>query len=71
MIAYSQVGHTNFCYKYCALMIDIAHGKVGRVGRGLGGGGAGGDQAKQMDFQLWSQKAGGAGGREGGRWKEG
>lgn len=46
LIAYSQVGHTNFCYKYCALMIDIAHGK-------------GTDQAKQMDFQLWSQKAGG------------
>lgn len=36
LIAYSQVGHANFCYKYCALMIDIAHGKVGRVGRGLG-----------------------------------
>lgn len=32
LIAYSQVGHTNFCYKYCALMIDIAHGKVGRGG---------------------------------------
>lgn len=46
LIAYSQVGHTNFCYKYCALMIDIAHGE-------------GTDQAKQMDFQLWSQKAGG------------
>lgn len=46
LIAYSLVGHTNFCYKYCALMIDIAHGK-------------GTDQAKQMDFQLWSQKAGG------------
>lgn len=46
LIAYSQVGHTNFCYKYCALMIDIAHGK-------------GTDQAKQMDFQLRSQKAGG------------
>lgn len=27
LIGYSQVGHTNFCYKYCALMIDIAHGK--------------------------------------------
>lgn len=46
LIVYSQVGHTNFCYKYCALMIDIAHGN-------------GTDQAKQMDFQLWSQKAGG------------
>lgn len=46
LIAYSQVRHRNFCYKYCALMIDIAHGK-------------GTDQAKQMDFQLWSQKAGG------------
>lgn len=35
-------------------MIDIAHGK-------------GTDQAKQMDFQLWSQKAGGReGGEEGG-----
>lgn len=46
LIAYSQVGYTNFCYKYCALMIDIAHGKET-------------DQAKQMDFQLWSQKPGG------------
>lgn len=45
LIAYSQVGHTNFCCKYCVLMIDIAHGK-------------GTDEAKQMDFQLWSQKAG-------------
>lgn len=53
LIAYSQVGHTNFCYKYCALMIDIAHGK-------------GTDQAKQMDFQLWSQKAGGKEERRGG-----
>lgn len=33
-------------------MIDIAHGK-------------GTDQAKQMDFQLWSQKAGGKEEREG------
>lgn len=46
LIAYSQVEHTNLCYKYCALMIDIAHGKAT-------------DQAKQMDFQLWGQKAGG------------
>lgn len=46
LIGFSQVGHTNFCYKYCALMIDIADGE-------------GTDQAKQMDFQLWSQKAGG------------
>lgn len=54
LIAYSQVGHTNFCYKYCALMIDIAHGK-------------GTDQAEQMDFQLWSQKAGGKEQEEGRR----
>lgn len=54
LIAYSHAGYTNFCYKYCALMIDIAHGKAT-------------DQAKQMDFQLWSQKAGGReGGVEGG-----
>lgn len=46
LIGFSQVGHTNFCYKYCALMIDIADGE-------------GTDQAKQMDFQWWSQKAGG------------
>lgn len=38
LIAYSQVGHTNFCYKYCSLMIDIAHGKVGRLGGFLGRG---------------------------------
>lgn len=54
LIAYSQVGHTNFCYKYCALMIDIAHGK--RT-----------DQAEQMDSQLEGQKEGGMGGG-GGVW---
>ena len=52
LIAYSQVGRTNFCYKYCALMIDIPHGKST-------------DQAEQMDSQLEGQKAGGRGGREG------
>lgn len=53
MIAYPQVGHPDFCSKYCALMIDIARGEET-------------DQAKQMDFQLWGQKAGKRGAVEGG-----
>lgn len=46
LIGFFLAGHANFCYKYCALMIDVADGE-------------GTDEAKQMHFQLWSQKAGG------------
>lgn len=43
LIGFSQVGHANFYYKYCALMIDIADGE-------------GTDEAKQMHFQCGARR---------------